>query len=251
MEIKPFLYWDNWCWLAGTENLQWFIEDHNLGEFPQTQYIETVIQVWLRLHLMLSAELGGVRVTQVVLVLKAWRSHGENLRPDTVRGQERPLVKVQPQLQFNFRGWRSERSWGLAPWREPRRGYWWKCSLLIGHQAFWMASWKEPRRGCWWKCSLLTGHQAFWRCQYHGQQQVWRGVTLSLGNKLWMLQRAEPEKWSNSRGDQRWWVNPRHWMWSYFTVLLCTDCHCALALSSKEKNVTDFTEAPSWETLNF
>lgn len=34
-------------------------------------------------------------VSQVVLVLKAWRYHGEKLRLGTVKGQEKPLAKVQ------------------------------------------------------------------------------------------------------------------------------------------------------------
>jgi hypothetical protein len=36
----------------------------------------------------------------VVLVLKAWRGHAEQLRLGTLRGHGRPLVKVQPQLQL-------------------------------------------------------------------------------------------------------------------------------------------------------
>ena len=47
----------------------------------------------------------GVRVTRVVLVLKTGRDDGERLRLEqlrlgTVRSQERPLVKVQPQWQL-------------------------------------------------------------------------------------------------------------------------------------------------------
>ena len=36
----------------------------------------------------------------MVLVLKVWRGHGEQLKLGTVRDQRRPLVKVQPQLQL-------------------------------------------------------------------------------------------------------------------------------------------------------
>ena len=36
----------------------------------------------------------------MVLILKAWRGHAEQLRLGTVRGHGRPLVKVQPQLQL-------------------------------------------------------------------------------------------------------------------------------------------------------
>lgn len=41
-----------------------------------------------------------VRDSHTVLIWKAWRSHWKQPRIDTVRGQERPLVKVQPQLQW-------------------------------------------------------------------------------------------------------------------------------------------------------
>ena len=44
--------------------------------------------------LELAAELGSVRVTQVVLVLKTWKCHGEHLRLGTGRDQEKPLVKM-------------------------------------------------------------------------------------------------------------------------------------------------------------
>jgi hypothetical protein len=36
---------------------------------------------------------------QMVLVLKARKGHGEQLRLGTVRGQGKPLGKVQPHLQ--------------------------------------------------------------------------------------------------------------------------------------------------------
>ena len=49
------------------------------------------------MYLVLAAELGRVRVTQV---LKACRGHGEPLGLGTVRGQKRPLVKVEPQWQL-------------------------------------------------------------------------------------------------------------------------------------------------------
>ena len=42
----------------------------------------------------------------MVLVLKAWRGHEEQLRLGTVRGHGRPLVKVQPQLQLMAQDWR-------------------------------------------------------------------------------------------------------------------------------------------------
>jgi hypothetical protein len=53
---------------------------------------------------LLAAELESVRVTQVVLVLKAGRGHREQLRLGTVRSQGRPLMKVQPQWQLETQG---------------------------------------------------------------------------------------------------------------------------------------------------
>ena len=46
-------------------------------------------------------------VTQVVLVLKAKRGHGEHLRLGTLKGQRKPLVKMQPHLQLMAQDWRS------------------------------------------------------------------------------------------------------------------------------------------------
>lgn len=61
--------------------------------FPQGPHTEAVFQNWPRLYLVLTAKFGSVRVTQMVLVLKVWVGHGEQLRLGTLRGQERPLVK--------------------------------------------------------------------------------------------------------------------------------------------------------------
>ena len=49
---------------------------------------------------------GLANVTQVVLASREWRYHGEQLRLGTVRNHERPLVKVQPQLQLMAQDWR-------------------------------------------------------------------------------------------------------------------------------------------------
>lgn len=47
-----------------------------------------------------AAGLGCVSMSQVVLILRARRGHGELLRLGTVRAQERPLMKVQPQWKL-------------------------------------------------------------------------------------------------------------------------------------------------------
>ena len=47
--------------------------------FPHGKQAEAVFQKWPGLCLVLAAELGRVRVTQVVLVLKVWKGHREQL----------------------------------------------------------------------------------------------------------------------------------------------------------------------------
>lgn len=58
------------------------------------------------LHLSLAAELGRIRVSQVDLVLNAWRDDGEQLKFDVPRGQERPLLWVQPQWKLKDQDWK-------------------------------------------------------------------------------------------------------------------------------------------------
>jgi hypothetical protein len=56
------------------------------------------------MHLTLTAKPDSVSLTQVELVLKEWEGHGEQLILGTVRGQERPLGKVEgPGLKESFR----------------------------------------------------------------------------------------------------------------------------------------------------
>lgn len=74
---------------------------------------------------MLQLNLVLCKSSQVVLVLKAWRGHGEKLRLGTARGYGRPLVKVKPQLQLIPQNWKGHAKKGLTPWREPVRSYWW------------------------------------------------------------------------------------------------------------------------------
>ena len=54
-------------------------------------------QRWPKLYFSQAANLSGVRVTQMVLVLKAQWGHGEQPRLDTERDPQRSFVKVQPQ----------------------------------------------------------------------------------------------------------------------------------------------------------
>lgn len=145
---RPLLYGNNSCWSAGAEESAvirrdqyywWEIWEHILGVSTQKRGPPP-------LHLMLAAELGSIRVTQVVLVLKASIGHREQLRIGIVwygcspwrwvgRGQ---LVKVQSRLQYKAQYWEGYReklkldtTWqDESPCREPRSGYWWKYSLI-------------------------------------------------------------------------------------------------------------------------
>jgi hypothetical protein len=116
----------------------------------------------------------------VVLVLKVGRGHGENLRLGILRGQRRPLMKMQPQLQLMAQDWRGyARSWGLASWREPMRGYWWSFVAVEDPRILEIAStigW-SPRTA-----AAIERRQS----------------------EPWVLQRAELEKWPKVfRGAQK------------------------------------------------
>lgn len=52
--------------------------------FPWSEHTTAVFQRWPGLYLELAAELGSLRVTHVVLVLKARRGHEEQLRSGTM-----------------------------------------------------------------------------------------------------------------------------------------------------------------------
>lgn len=85
-----------------------------------------------RSYFALAAKLDSVSDTQVVLVLKMWRSHGEQLRLVTVRDQERLLENVQPQQQLkaqNWRGYAKKLRFGTI--RESMSGYWWKLNSAV------------------------------------------------------------------------------------------------------------------------
>lgn len=67
---------------------------------------------------------------------ESMRRHGAQLGLVTMRVQGRPLVKVQPQWQLKARTEGvMQRSWGLALWREPVRGYWWKYNPVAAEES--------------------------------------------------------------------------------------------------------------------
>lgn len=74
--------------------------------FPPGRHREAVFHRQPRLYAALPPEPTGIRVTQVVLVLKVWREHWGQLRLGTVRDQEKPLAKVQAQWYLNTQDWK-------------------------------------------------------------------------------------------------------------------------------------------------
>lgn len=138
-----------------------------------------------------------------------------------------------------------ESSWGLAV-GEARRSYWWRCSLRnslssrteeLIERTWGLAAWPEPRRDCWWKCSPVTGGtQRFGDASimgnHQGQHHLWRGVGLSLGDMLCVLQR-EPQLWRTAE-DGEWIADTGQWVFFALLVLFCSACDCAWVLPSKE-----------------
>jgi hypothetical protein len=102
------------------KNQLWLTWDQNhWGEifwevFPGSQLCAEVAKVVRRAG---SQTWSCVRVTQVVLILKAWRGHGEQLRLGTVRGRERSLLKVQPQRQWSPQNWGAMEKTETLTWR--------------------------------------------------------------------------------------------------------------------------------------
>ena len=194
--------------------------------FPESQHTVAALQRQPRLYLLLAAELGSGRVTQ--MVLKAWRGHGEQLRLGTGSALERPLVKSSfsgswsPRIKGVM-----ESGWDLAPRRKPTRGYWWKCSLAVA---------EEP--------SILEMPLPWDDNQE--QHQQWsggnpeprrQGMCAAEGRDKEMTQAT----WKNLEDCESWCVNPRYWTLSYLycwsLVLIWSDCDCALVLPFWSKKV--------------
>lgn len=137
------------------------------------------------------------RITQVALALKAGGGHGQQVKLGTV-----------------WQGW--------IPWKEPRRG-----SLVA-----------ETRAQLQQK-AIDSGDASTMRCL----SRTSTGMAWSLEAKLCGLQRTEPEKWprpfeeaqqlkSESQTSGQWII---HTVGS--SILLCSDCDCALVLPSWNKKV--------------
>lgn len=107
-----------------------------------------------------------------MLVLKAWRGHGKLLRSGT-----------------KWPSW--------SPWREPRRGYWWKFNLVAAEDTSileMLVPWSNHQTLVWW---IKAG--------------------LSLEDDLYVLQKTEPFGWAQKivSGSQTMDT------WVFYTVWLC------------------------------
>lgn len=109
--VKSLLCWDTRCCLTRAEKLivikkrpallRW-----NLQESVSWDYVGAVFHRQPRLYFKLAPELGSVRVTQVVLVLKVM----ENSSGLALWGAKRgPLLKIQPQWPLKAQDWRDHR----------------------------------------------------------------------------------------------------------------------------------------------
>lgn len=186
--------------------------------FPQSQNTQRR-PTW---YLKLAAELGSVRVTQVVLGF-------------------------------------IESSWTLAPWKA-KRGHWWKLSLsgsrrpriggvlerseALHHET------SLVMRGYWWKWNPVVAEDlGFWRCQCRGMAtkncstggmepaKAWKTSRVFCGRSFRRQLRPLKE-------PRRSWVNFKYWTLSYLhccsLVLLWFGCDCAKVLRSWGKKVISF-----------
>ena len=114
-----------------------------------------------------------------------------------------------------------QRSWGLAPWRKPLRGYWWKCRPVTA---------KDP---------------SIWRVQYHG---ITTKNNSNSGEEpeLQMVEVSDLgplEKPVNCE----WIPDIGHWVIYTIGILYWFDCDCALVLTpwnKKEFNLFSFYRSP-------
>ena len=116
----------------------------------------------------------------MVLVLKAWRGHGEQLRLGTIRSHGRPLVKVQPQLQLMAQDWR-------------------------GHaKELWLGTMKRASEKLLVKPSYSERHQCFGDASTMGWQPRTAAAVEWSQPDPGLLQRAELEMWLKLfRGTQK------------------------------------------------
>ena len=97
-----------------------------------------------------------------------------------------------------------EISWGLALW-EARIGLWWRCSLScswwpktegVMQRSWGLAPWREPMRGYWWS---LVAAEDTWKPIGNASTMWWppRSATAVEWSQpeLRVLQKAELEKW--------------------------------------------------------
>lgn len=159
-----------------------------------------MFQRWSRLYFVLAAEFDRVRVTQIALVLKAWRGLGELWRLGTVRDQER----------YSFIG----KGTALEAVEDPElKGSWREVE-----------AWQHEER---LRQAIGESAAQLHQCQYHeittSTKAVVGGACQNLEDKLCVLQRAELEKESRS------WVDPRNWILYYLHCWFCFEITVTLS----------------------
>lgn len=154
----------------------------------------------------------------MVLVLKSWRDHGE----------QQPGISSVPAEGPGL----LQRSWGMTPWRQPRKGHWWQHSPLATEHS---GLWGHQDHGMTTKDS--SGHDV-------GPAEFRMQTSCTMDGHL-----------SSFQEPRRSLVDPRHWTLSDLQslVLICSYCDCIPVLLSWSKKVLIFyfTGPYSWETLNF
>jgi hypothetical protein len=92
-------------------NYLWLRRDqHHWGEIFWEEFSESTKKLCSRdsqgCTYCYSCTFQCLRVTQLVLVLKGWRGHEEQLRLDSMRGHGRSWVKMESYLQFTAQYWK-------------------------------------------------------------------------------------------------------------------------------------------------
>ena len=169
----------------------------------QRSYVPEIVKVVprvLQLSLVMSLVL---RVTQVVLVLKAWRGHRGKLRLSTVRCQTWPLVKVQPQLQLS-QDWR-----GHA--KELRLG-----TMKRAHERLLLKPSYSGRQQHFRDASTMRRPPRIAAAVEYRQLEPRRQCVCYKGHG-W---RSDPSTWRSLEDRE---LDPRHWMvGDWFLLLIVT-----------------------------
>jgi hypothetical protein len=189
--VKPLHYWDYWCWLAGAEKLA--VIKKRPSEIFWEVFPESTEKVCSR------GSHGCTLGWQLDLIM--CKSHPGGTGFEGMKGSWRAASACHwwgCSLSCNW--WHrieevKQRSWGLAPWREPMRGYWWSLGPSCA--------------------GSLVGGSVFVSSMSPGWLILW--VFFWCPWPLWFLQSFLPV--SSSRTPQ---ARPTVWLWVSASKLLLT-----------------------------